>query len=518
MGEMNGAESLIRSLTGAGVDVCFANPGTSEMHLVQAIDAVPSMRGVLSLFEGVCTGAADGYGRMTGRPATTLLHLGPGLGNGIANLHNARRAATPMINLIGNHALYHVPYDAPLTSDIDTLSANVSAWTKSDSTSATIAVDGMEALRQALTPKPGSKGQISTMIVPADACWGDSPGIASAPPAPVPQTVDDSIITSIADVLDSQTMILLDKDGLTLASRQAAAQLAAKTGCRVSLATFPARIDQGAGLPVTERLPYFPEQVTAHLQGVRRIVLAGADAPATFFAYPQTPSSLVPDGCEVIRLSAGNEDTQLALAALADLVGVAKHDFQVSTAFTGDLPTGRLSTSAMATAIAITLPEGAIICGDSGGGGAAYGPTQGSAANTWLNLTGGSIGQGGPVAIGAAVACPDRPVLALLGDGAAMYTNQAFWTQAREGLNVTTVIFNNSKYGILETEYLRLGVNTIGDRAAALFDLSKPAIDYVQLAASMGVPGSRVDTAEDFAKSLQQSFEEPGPHLIEAKL
>ncbi len=515
---MNGAESLIRSFTAAGVNVCFANPGTSEMHLVQAIDAVPEMRAVLSLFEGVCTGAADGFGRMTGMPATTLLHLGPGLGNGIANLHNARRASTPVINLIGNHAHYHVGYDAPLTSDIDTLAKNVSSWVKGDSTASSLATDGMLALQSALTAKPGSAGQISTMIIPADACWNENGAVAPFIVAPERSKVDDKVVVEVAQLLDSNSMILIDSDGLSVDARIAANRISQKTGCRVSMTPFPARVDGGAGMPGCERLPYFPEQVMAALAGVEKLILAGADSPVSFFAYPNTPSVLVPENCAVVRLSERQEDTTQALQSLADFLGVSGDDYSMNPLADLQRPIGELSTRTISAAIAALIPEGAIICGDSGGGGAAFGPCQSARPNTWLNLTGGSIGQGGPVAVGAAVACPDRPVLALLGDGASMYTNQSFWTQAREGLNVTTVIFNNSKYGILETEYLRLGVNEVGERAADLFDLSRPAINFVQLANSMGVPGQAVETAEEFVAALESSLSEPGPSLIEARL
>lgn len=515
---MNGAESLIRSLVSAGVEVCFANPGTSEMHLVQAIDAVPEMRGVLSLFEGVCTGAADGYGRMTGMPATTVLHLGPGLGNGIANLHNARRAATPIINLVGNHALYHVELDAPLTSDIDTLARNVSSWIKGDSTAETLAADGMEALRSSLTARPGSAGQISTMIIPADACWNPTENTASVLPVPARPEVDDDHIRDAAELIDGQSMILLDGDGLSIPARVAANRIAAKTGCRVSLGTFPGRVDGGAGLPDCERMPYFPEHVLGFLKGVTRLVLAGAQTPASFFAYPDVPGVLVPEGCEQLCLSGNHENTTAALEGIADHLGISDGEYQFSTSGTPELPTGRLSTAGVASVVGALLPEGTIVCTDSGGGGAAFPTTRNSPQHSWLNLTGGSIGQAGPVAVGAAIACPNQQVLALVGDGASMYTNQAFWTQAREGLNVTTVIFNNSKYGILETEYLRLGVNEVGERAADLFDLARPSIDFVQLAASMGVPGEAATTAEEFAVALARSFAEPGPYLIEARV
>ena len=520
---MNGAESLIRSLVKAGVNMCFANPGTSEMHLVQAIDAVPEMRAVLSLFEGVCTGAADGYGRMTQMPATTLLHLGPGMANGMANLHNARRASTPIINLIGNHPLYHIDYDTVITSNIELLAQGVSAWVKGDSTATSVAHDGMQALQAACTPSPGSVGQVATLILPVDACWGDAQGTADALPMPERSRVDEATINKVASVIDAHTMLLLDGDGVSLAARIAASRIALKTGCRVSTASFPSRIDGGAGTPVCERLPYFPEHILATLAGITRLVLAGAQAPASFFAYPQVPSSLVPEGCAVVTLSDKEANTTEALLAIAELMkaplqGYAVNEHLLLEGKQTSASETKLSTASIASMVAQYLPENAIICGDSGGGGAAFTPTQSAVPNTWLNLTGGSIGQGGPVATGAALACPERRVLALLGDGAAMYTNQAFWTQAREGLNVTTVIFNNSKYGILETEYLRLGVQEVGDRAAALFDLTRPAIDFVALAESMGVPGRAARTEEDFAAALQLSLAQPGPFLIEAKL
>ena len=488
------------------------------MHLVQAIDAVPAMRGVLCLFEGVCTGAADGYGRMKGTPATTLLHLGPGLGNGIANLHNARRAATPIINIVGNHALYHVALDAPLTSDIDTLANNVSCWIKSDSTADSLAGDGMEALLASLTARDGSAGQIASLIIPADACWSDAQAVAAALPVPQQPLVDDALVSEVAGAIDSNTLILIDGDGLGVEARIAANRIAKKTGCRVALGCFPARIDGGAGLPSSERMPYFPEHVLGFLKGVTNLVLAGAETPASFFAYPDTPGVLVPHGCEVTRLSSRAQNTTHALEAVAEALGIADGDYDSDEAGLPDLPSGKITTGAVGIALAHQLAEGSIICTDSGGGGAAYLPTRGCQPHTWLNLTGGSIGQGGPVAIGAAVACPDQEVYALIGDGASMYTNQAFWTQAREGLNVTSVVFNNSKYGILETEYLRLGVNEVGERAADLFDLSRPSINFVQLAASMGVPGQAVESVEEFVRALEYAKGVDGPYLIEARL
>ena len=513
---MNGAESLVRSFVGAGVDVCFANPGTSEMHLVQAIDAVPEMRAVLTLFEGVCTGAADGYARMRGVPALTLLHLGPGLANGIANLHNARRAATPLINVVGNHALYHIDYDAPLTSDIDTLARNVSSWIKSDSTAATLASDGMAALQASLTARAGSAGQIASLIVPVDACWSDAQGVASPLAPPAPPAVGADRVQAIAAQLDGDSVIVLDGAGLSPEAQVDAARAGHVSGARVVFSTFPARTDGGPGSPRIDKLPYFPEHVLASLAGVKRIVLAGAATPVSFFAYPDMPGELVPEGCAVHTLAAGDEDVAKALADLADALDAPSGGYAVHEIGSQDPGTGRLTTRSVAACLAMRMPEGSVFCGDSGGGGAAFAPTQQAGSNTWLNLTGGSIGQGGPAAVGAAVACPDRQVFALLGDGASMYTIQALWTQAREKLDVITVIFSNRTYGILETEYRRLGVNEVGDRAAALFDLSRPDLDFSSLAQGMGVNGVRTDTVEAFDKALTDALEAGGPHLIEA--
>jgi len=515
---MNGAESLIRTLARAGNEVCFANPGTSEMHLVQALDSVADIRPVLALFEGVCTGAADGYGRMAGKPATTLLHLGPGLANGLSNLHNARRAASPIINLIGNHASYHIQYDAPLTSNIDTLARNVSSWIKSDSTPTSLARDGAEAYISALTAKPGSEGQIATMIIPVEAAWGESDEIATTPEAPARSIVSDGVIEKAAGNIDANTVILVDKTGVSRQGLIAANRIAAVTGCKVFGATFSARIDGGPGSPVLNRLPYFPEHVLATLAGSTRILLAGAEPPVSFFAYQNTPSLLVPEGCKVQRLASGEEDIVCALESLADRLKAPVDDYARYELQRPDLTTGHLSVGAIARTIANMLPENSIICGDSGGGGAAFEPCQRAASHSWLNLTGGAIGQGGPASVGAAIASPESRVFALLGDGAAMYTIQALWTQARESLDVTTVVFSNRRYGILDTEYRRLGVNEVGERAARLFDLGNPYLDFVQMAGGMGVPGKIVRTAEEFAAALGESLSMEGPYLIDAQI
>ncbi len=514
---MNGAESLIRTLVDLGVDCCFANPGTSEMHLVQAIDGVERMRPVLGLFEGVCTGAADGYGRMTGRPAATLLHLGAGLGNGIANLHNARRAGTPLINIVGEHAIHHVAYEAPLTADIAGVAAPVSAWVRSARSSTGLALDGAAAVHAARTANPTPLGNIATLIVPADCAWGEASYRQATLPGITRPAVTTEAVTAAAEALTDKSLLLLDGPGLTEKGLRIAARIAAATGARIFAPTFPARQEAGPDLPAVSRIPYFPEQIMALLEGVEHLVLAGADAPVSFFAYQNLPSDPVPASCRTLRLAHNHEDVIAALEALAEAVS-APVDAPVAGLARPERPTGAIKTMAVAQALGALLPENCIVCSDSGGGGAAAPVLARSIRHTWLSLTGGAIGQGGPAATGAALACPDRQVVALLGDGGAMYTIQCLWTQARERSKVITVIFSNRSYNILDVEYRRIGVNEVGDRARSLFDLSGPDIDWVAMGTSMGVPGRRAGDCEAFVAALQDGLATDGPYLIEVDL
>ena len=516
---MNGAESLLRTLAAHDVDVCFANPGTSEMHLVQAIDETGLVRGVLCLFEGVCTGAADGYARMTGKPAMTLLHLGAGLGNGIANLHNCRRGGAPLLNVVGDHAIHHVPYDAPLTADIEAVAKPVSAWIRTARTAQGLGLDAVDAVRAARSPNPQPMGGIATLIVPADCAWGEGRAIARNPAFEaslrLPAVASDAIET-VARQLDDETMLLIDGNGLTEDGIRQAGRIAAARGSRLFTPTFPARVEAGPELPLVQRLPYFPEQVMETLKPVKRLVLAGSQRPVSFFAYQNLPSDLVPADCEVIHLAHRHEDVGQALTDVADAL-----DAPFMPGPEGERPerpSGPLSRGSIAALLAARAPQGSIVASDSGGGGAAFAPMQRCVRHSWLNLTGGSIGDGGPVAVGAAVACPDRPVFALIGDGGAMYTNQFLWTAAREGLNIVAVIYSNRQYNILEVEYRRMGVNDIGETAASMFDLSNPHIDWVRLAESQGVPGARAATCEEFDAALQRGLAEGGPYLIEAVL
>jgi acetolactate synthase-1/2/3 large subunit len=518
---MNGARALIESLVNAGVEVCFANPGTSEMHLVEAIDQVEGLRPVLCLFEGVCTGAADGYARMRGAPAMTLLHLGAGLGNGIANLHNARRAATPVVNVVGDHAIHHVPYDAPLTADIEAVARPVSAWIRTARTSDGLGGDGWDAVAAALAPRPDPAGRVATLIVPADCAWGDARPASSLALPERYQPFSAAAVEALSGQLDEHAMLLLDGNALGEKGLAAAARVAAASGCRVYSTTFPARVEAGPELFPVSRLPYFPEQILELLSALRTLVLVGSDAPVSFFAYRGQPSSLVPQNCVVRRLNHRHQDGAGALSALADAIDAgAAPTFAKDAPATvrPELPTGELSNRAVGQVLAALAPDGSVVTSDSGGGGAAFAPMQRSVRHTWLHLTGGAIGQAGPVAVGAAVACPERPVFALIGDGAAMYTNQFLWTTAREQLKVITVIYSNRSYGILDVEYRRLGINQVGARAASLFDLSGPDLDWTAMAQAQGVPGVRARTCGEFAAAVQTALDTPGPHLIEAQV
>ncbi len=517
---MNGAQALIRTLVGCGVEVCFANPGTSEMHFVAALDDVPEMRGVLGLFEGVVTGAADGYGRMAGRPAATLLHLGPGLGNGIANLHNARRARTPVVNLVGDHATTHLAHDPPLTSDIESLARPVSRWFRSSRAPDVLCGDAVDAVQGAVGPPGG----VATLVVPADVSWQEAGEPASGPPRSILDTVGEDAVAGAAKALRSgePAVLLVGGNALRRRGLTAAARIVQATGAKLLCETFPARIERGAGLPPVERLGYLAEFTIAQLQGARHLVLADALAPVSFFAYPSVPGYLVPEGCEVHTLATGSDDVAGALDALVDTLGAPP--LGPGTAGSAapsrpERPTGALDAQSMAAAIGALLPEGAVVSDEGNTSGLfVSGATAGAAPHDWLCLTGGAIGQGLPVATGAAVACPDRPVLCLEADGSAMYTLQSLWTQVREGLDVTTVVLNNGSYAILELELSRVGAGDAGPRARSMLDLGHPDLDFVALASGMGVPASRATTADEFTGQLERALATPGPALVEAVL
>jgi acetolactate synthase-1/2/3 large subunit len=513
---VNGAQALIRTLVGAGVDACFANPGTSEMHFVAALDDVPEMRAVLTLFEGVATGAADGYARMAGRPAATLLHLGPGMGNGLANLHNARRARTPLVNVVGDHARTHKRLDAPLESDIDAVAGTFSGWVRRSLSTADVSADAVDAVLAAST----APGSISTLILPADVSWEDGAEVAEPRAVRPTPRVAPSVVEEVAAVLASGEPVVLFLGGDVMGEdgQLAAAQVAAGTGARLMSETFPPRTARGAGLPDVTRLPYPPEMAIAALEGTRHLVLAGAEQPVHFFAYPGLPGHPVPKDCAVHVLSAPGEDGVAALRALAEVAAPGATP-KLLEASRPELPTGKLTPRAMSAVVGALLPERAIVVDEALTSGVGLTElTSGAPRHDWLALTGGAIGDGLPMALGAAIACPDRPVIGIQADGSAMYTISALWSYAREQVDVTTIICDNGSYAILEHELSRVGAAGDGKRAKLLLELGGPDLDFVALAGGMGVPASRATTAEELADQLRRALAEPGPHLIDAVL
>jgi acetolactate synthase-1/2/3 large subunit len=517
---MNGADSLIRTLVAGGVDVCFANPGTSEMHLVAALDHADQMRCVLGLFEGVVTGAADGYARMAEKPACTLLHLGPGFSNGLANLHNASRAQVPMVNLIGQHPASHLRYDTPLASDIEAFARPYSRWLRTSQKASEAGRDAADAIVAART----EPGQIATLIVSADVAWGEGGAVPAIPPVPRAPLPSAENIERAAAMLRSgvRTAMLLSGDTLYGKGLAAAGRIAAATGAKL-LAPYPfARLERGAGVPVAERIHYPLEQAVDQLREFRQLILVGASAPVAYFAYPDKSSVLTQPECEIFTLARPGENYVGALESLeATLSSCGK-----STSPSGSevaakaerpgLASGEITLQGIAAAVGAMLPENAIVCDESmTSGRGLIAATRGAPAHDWLACTGGSIGIAMPLAVGAAVACPGRRVLCLTADGSGMYTLQALWTMARENLNVTTVVFANRVYGVLKREFSGLRLGEPGPRALSLFEIGRPDLDWVSLAKGMGVPAARATSLEAFQQALRNGFEGAGPSLIQ---
>ena len=514
---MNGAESLIRALVAGGVDTCFANPGTSEIHIVAALDRIPEMHCILGLFEGVVTGAADGYARMVEKPACTLLHLGPGLGNGLANLHNARRTQVPMVNLVGQHATYHLQYDTPLTSDIEAIARPYSKWLRTSRDSTEIARDAADAIVAART----APGQIATLIVPADVSWSEGGSLAAVPELPEPSPPDAHTVERAAALLRSgvPTAILLGGNGLYGEGLLVAGRIAAATGAKL-LAPYPiARLQRGAGLPPVARVQYVLEQGIEQFKQFRQLILVGTQPPVAYFAYPGKDSAFTSAECEIFTLARPGENYVAVLQALATALSLRITNPPGEKSDRPPMPTGEITLPGLAAAIGALLPENTIVVDESvTSGRGLMAATKGAPPHDWLGNTGGSIGIALPLAVGAAVACPERRVLCLTADGSAMYTPQALWTMAREGLNVTTVVFANHDYAVLKREFSYLGVGSPGLRAADMFEIGRPDLDWTLLAKGMGVPGVRVNSIDAFGNALREGLGRDGPTLIEVPL
>jgi acetolactate synthase-1/2/3 large subunit len=511
-----GAFSLVETAVHAGVQICFANPGTTEMPIVTAFDRVPGMRVVLGLFEGVCTGAADGWARLTGRPAATLLHLGPGFANGLANLHNARRARVPVVNWIGEHAVRHLAFDAPLTSDIAALTGTV-GWTRTVQSAAEMAEASLAAVQAAFGPP----GRVASLIIPADCQWEPGTEPLSITPVPALREVPDEAVRGAVRLLrQGRAGILLGGNALTARGLRAAARVVAATACKVWIETFPTCLERGCHLPAFPFLPYFPEQAREALGDLSGLVLAGARDPVAFFAYPDQPSRIARERTVLHMLADPDEgvDAALALELLAeDLDAPAGADpSRLQQDYT---PTGQpLNPDNVGRVLAALSPENAIVVNEATTTGLIFNTVHSvnAAPHTMFFITGGAIGQGLPNALGAALACPDRRVIAFQADGSGLYTLQALWSIARENADVTVVVCSNRRYRILQVELARAGQETPGPKALSLTDLTNPVMDWAALAKGFGVPACTVGTDDELTVALQRSLASPGPSLIEA--
>ena len=512
---MNGAESLVHTLLRNGVDVCFANPGTSEMHFIAALDKVAGMRCVLTLFEGVATGAADGYFRLKETPAATLLHLSPGLANGLSNLHNARKAGSGIVNIVGEHASFHLKYDAPLTGDTEGVARSMSHWVHTSASSSSVAADAAVAVAVARGVPHG----IATLILPADASWGPASDVVMAAPPALPRSVSAEALQTVAQALrgDGAKAMLLGGAALRGVALEWAGRIAAKTGCKLMCEGQNARLERGAGRVKVERLAHDVGQAYAALREIRQLVLVGAKVPVAFFAYPDQPSLLVPDSCEVLTLAQADHDIPGALEVLAEALGVsATCRARVTELERPALPEGKVTAQGIASVLVALIPENAVVVDEAISVGHGFFPlTIGAAPHDWLNSVGASLGYALPVAIGAAMAAPGRRMLALVGDGSAMYTLQALWTMAHESLNITVIILANGSYNVLRGELVKVGVSDPGRTAIDMISLSSPRLDWVALAQGHGVPASRAHDLGELARAMQRSFASEGPSLIE---
>ena len=511
---LNGAESLVTTLAASGVSLCFANPGTSEMHFVAALDRIPGVRCVLGLFEGVVTGAADAYYRMAQQPAATLLHLGPGLGNGLANLHNARKARSGIVNIVGDHAHAHQHFESPLKGDAEGIARTVSHWVRSSASAADVGADGAAAVH---ATRDGAVGRIATLLLPADTAWTAGGRTAVARRADEPAIWLDAVLPAarLLQQMGPRAMLLLGAEGSrNVEAQQYAAAIAAHTGCRVMAEFYNARMPGGRGTPGLQRLPYAVDPSVVQLADVQALVLAGSTEPIGFFAYPGKPSQLKAPGTSLLTLATPQQHVPMALAALAEALGAPP--VRSDTPAASGWPNGPLTPESVAAVVAAVLPEGAVVVDEAVSSGRSFGACMvGAAPHDWLPTMGGAIGFGLPGGVGAALGAPGRPVLVLVGDGSAMYTVQALWTMAREALPVVVLVFANRAYRILQGELQGVGAQISGQKAEAMLSLGNPSLDWVSLAHGHGVPGVRVDHTDALAKALRDGFASGGPVLIE---
>jgi acetolactate synthase-1/2/3 large subunit len=511
---MIGAETLVRTLLACGVDTTFANPGTSEMHFCAALDRAPGMRSILGLFEGVVSGAADGYARMKGKPAATLFHCGPGLANALANFHNAKKSETPIVNIVGDQATYHAPLDPPLASDVEGFARPVSQWVKRVMRTETLGDDAAEAVQASYRPPGG----IATLILPSDVSWNEGGTVGQPRPIPARARVDSRAIREAAAVLKTGEPALLFMGGAALSlGLNDAHRIAAKTGARLMAPTFNARIARGQGRYPIPSMPYPVDDAVKLTAGIRHVILAGTGEAVAFFAYPNKPGIVTPKDAAVHVLAKPEYDAVDALARLADEL-----DCPPAPALNRPPPPeparGAMKVEGAAQTVGALLPEEAIVVDEAITlRGPFFAGTRNAAAHDWLQVPGGSIGDGLPLATGAAVAAPNRRVVAIQADGSAMYTIQSLWTQAREKLDVTNIILSNRKYAVLLHELKAVGA-VAGKTALDLFEIDRPELGFIAMANGMGVEAARAETLEQFADLFRHANARRGPFLIELPL
>ena len=513
-----GAEVLVETLLAGGVNVCFANPGTSEMHFVAALDRIDGMRCVLGLFEGVVTGAADGYARMTDRPAATLLHLAPGLSNGLANIHNAKRAQVPMLNIVGEHRQGHKASDSPLTGDIEGVAATVSDWVRTSTSADNIASDAEAAICHA-NKLPG---RIATLILPADTAWSEAkslrvPSFASEKPTMPSSAQFDAAIAALRS--REPTIMVLSGRALRTDALLDASRISEQTGARYIAQYANGRIERGTGRVAIERTPAPVDQGLATFKGAKHVILIGAKRPAPLFGYPGKPDLLVDAASNLIELTSPTDDLPAVLRELVALTGASSARARVEPAVSLALPTGALTPDAVLQVVSALMPDQAIVVDESITAGRAFFPLSRSAAqHDYLQLTGGAIGAGIPLSVGAAVACGKRKVINLEGDGSSMYTIQGLWTQARERLDVLTIVFANKGYRILKGEMAGVGAANWGERAERMLSIVDPEISWTGLALAMGVEAAKASTTAELIRLVRHGVAVRGPFLIEVQL
>ncbi|MET4577496.1 acetolactate synthase large subunit [Ottowia thiooxydans] len=514
---MNGAEALLHTLVRGEVKTCFGNPGTSEVHFVKGLDAVPAMRCVLALAENVATGAADGFSRISGGTAATLLHCGPGLANGLSNLHNAQKAGSSIVNIVGDQAQFHSYLNPPLASETQNYARTVSAWTRQSKSSLSVGADAATAIAQARS----GGGAIASLILPSDVCWGPGGSIGTVAPCAPPPPVPYQVVSDVASLArkGSSTAFILGDGALCGDSLRLASAIAKKTGALVLAHSFIGRVERGGDRPSIDRVPYAVAPAQKMFAGIRNVVLVGAQRPVFAFAGPDGVSGPEVPGTLFSNLGSVGDDLESALRAVCAQLGCKFVDSESSSGYVPlERARGEISPAAFGQSLAALMPEDCIVV-DEGVtfGRSAYGATHSARRHDWLQLTGGAIGSGLPLATGAAVAAPQRRVVSLQADGSGLYTVQALWTQARERLDITTVVFSNKRYEILFNEMRRMGVEP-GANAEKLFSLENPSLDWVRIAQGFGVEAARASNMDEFNDLFLYSLNCSGPFLIELQI